>query len=491
MIRSSIKFPAPGLLVSSRVRTVVIAALVGLSLSACTVGPDYQRPDIVLPATYQTGATTTNLIALAADQVADPAKLIKPDWWTLFEDPELDELMRMALVENADLLIAIARISEAIALAQQAGAPAYPSLALSGSGVRGSSGAAATPTGVQVMSNTSQVGLTAAYEFDVWGKIRRSREAANAQVTASVFNKDSVALVTAGLVSNTYLSLRSLDAQVTVMKSSIETRSKSLKIAEAKLEGGLVSPIDVNQAIAAKAASGALLADLVRRRELAQNQLAVLTGKLDLSLPAKDVRSLPIPPVPPAGLPSTLIENRPDVRQAEQDLVTANARIGVAKANFFPSFTLTASYGAQSVDFRQFLATPSNIWSMALGLAQPLFTGGLLQGKLDYANAVQQEILAVYVKTLRTSFRDVSDALVGVRQNLLAENELTVQVGASGKAQDLAMLRYEAGYVDYLTVLEAQRSFNDASLAYVINRAARLQSSVDLFKALGGGWQPQ
>lgn len=234
-----------------------------------------------------------------------------------------------------------------------------------------------------------------------------------------------------------------------------------------------------------------MLADLVRRRAQTQNQLAVLTGKLDLNLASKDVRTLPIPPVPPAGLPSTLIENRPDVRQAEQDLVAANARIGVAKANFFPSFTLTMSYGAQSLDFSQFLATPSNVWSMALGLAQPLFSGGLLQGKLDYANAQQQEVLALYVKTVRTSFRDVSDALVGVRQNLQAEDELTMQVGASSKAQELALLRYEAGYVDYLNVLEAQRSFNEASLAYVINRSARLQASVDLFKALGGGWQPQ
>ncbi len=460
-------------------RAAVLAALMGVALTACTVGPDYQRPEIELPGAYPGGS---------ADSAAPQ---IKSDWWTLFGDPELDALMHLAMTDNSDMQIAIARISAAIALAEQAGAPAYPSLSLTGTGLRGSTGAAATQTGVQVMTNSSQIGLAAAYELDLWGKIRRSREAANAQVNASVFNRDSVALVLAGLVANTYLGLRSLDAQITVVRDSIETRTKSLAIARAKLEGGLSSPIDVNQALAAKAASGAMLADLVRRRAQTQNQLAVLTGKLDLNLASKDVRTLPIPPVPPAGLPSTLIENRPDVRQAEQDLVAANARIGVAKANFFPSFTLTMSYGAQSLDFSQFLATPSNVWSMALGLAQPLFSGGLLQGKLDYANAQQQEVLALYVKTVRTSFRDVSDALVGVRQNLQAEDELTMQVGASSKAQELALLRYEAGYVDYLNVLEAQRSFNEASLAYVINRSARLQASVDLFKALGGGWQPQ
>ena len=246
------------------------------------------------------------------------------------------------------------------------------------------------------------------------------------------------------------------------------------------MQGGLVSPIDVNQGKAALAASQASLSEVTRQRAIAQNQLGVLTGKLDLSIAAGDVRQLPSPPLPPEGLPSTIVERRPDVNRAEQDLIAANARVGVATAGLFPTFSLVGLFGAQSVAFSSFLTSQSSVWSAGLGLLQPIFSGGLLQGRLDYAKAQQQEALGGY--------GEVSDALISVQQTLQTEQYLQQQVEASMKAQELAALRYAAGYVDFLSVLESQRVANEANLAFVINRSARLQASVDLFKALGGGW---
>jgi multidrug efflux system outer membrane protein len=268
----------------------------------------------------------------------------------------------------------------------------------------------------------------------------------------------------------------------------VQTRADTLRVAQAKLDGGLVSPIDVNQALAARSASQATLSELERQRAIAQNQLGILTGKLDLKLQPLDLRSLPLPPVPPAGIPSTILESRPDINRVEQELSAANARIGVATANFFPTISLTGVLGSQTVDFSAFLSGRSAVWSASIGLLQPIFSGGALQARLDFARAQQQEVLGNYVKVVRGAFGEVSDALVSVSQTLETEQFLLQQVKAATKAQELAALRYEAGYVDYLNVLEAQRAANEANLAFVINRSLRLQAGVDLFKALGGGW---
>ncbi|MEI6838253.1 MAG: efflux transporter outer membrane subunit, partial [Alcaligenaceae bacterium] len=324
--------------------------------------------------------------------------------------------------------------------------------------------------------------------LDVWGRVRRNIESATALATSSLYEKDSVSLTVAALVSNLYLRLRSLDAQMVVLRDSVRTRTHSLRVAEAKLQGGLVSPIDVSQGQAALAASQATLSEVTRQRAIAQNQLGVLAGQLDLAIAARDVRQLPVPPLPPEGLPSTIVESRPDVNRAEQDLIAANARIGVATAGLFPTFSLVGLFGAQSVAFSSFLTDQSSVWSAGIGLLAPIFSGGLLQGRLDYAKAQQQEVLGAYVKVVRNAFGEVSDALVSVRQTLQTEEYLSQQVQASNKAQELATVRYEAGYVDFLNVLEAQRVANEANLAFVVNRSARLQANVDLFKALGGGW---
>ncbi|MEY3670583.1 MAG: hypothetical protein RI904_239 [Pseudomonadota bacterium] len=455
-----------------------------LGLSGCWLGPDYKRPDIALPQGFNTGDGATSATAMQAT----PGVSVKTDWWTQFGDKTLNSLVETARLENADLQIALGRLAQAEALARQAGAAQYPTLNMTGAGTRASTGTSVSPTGVGLQTNTSQLGLATSYELDVWGRVRRNIESASSLATASAYDRDSIALTISALVSNTYMRLRSLDAQIVVVTNSVQTRADTLRVAQAKLAGGLVSPIDVNQALAARSASQATLSELKRQRAIVQNQLGVLTGKLDLKLDALDLRSLPMPPVPPAGLPSTILESRPDINRVEKELTAANARIGVATANFFPTISLTGVFGSQSVDFSAFLSGRSTVWSASIGLLQPIFTGGALQARLDFANAQQQEVLGNYVKVIRGAFGEVSDALVSVRQTLETEQFLTQQVQAATKAQELASLRYEAGYVDYLNVLEAQRSANEANLAFVINRSQRLQAGVDLFKALGGGW---
>lgn len=468
----------------------LVTSLLLTGLGACTLGPDYERPEMKLPEAYRPlpAVEAVSFDAAATHVPLQASAPLQTDWWILFKDEELNALMALALKDNADIKIAIARLSQAEAIAKQAGASLYPTLNFGASGTRASSGTVATTSGVGISANTTQAGFSTAYEIDVWGRVRRNIESATSLVESSRYEQVSVSLTMAGLVTNSYLRLRSLDAQISVLKDSVDTRGNSLRIAKAKLEGGLVSPIDVNQAASAQASAQALLSEQTRVRALVQNQLGVLTGKLDLMVTPADVRALPLPPLPPEGLPSSILEYRPDVNRAEQDLKAANARIGVAMANMFPTLSLTGLLGAQSVDFSAFLTGQSLVWSAGLGLVQPVFSGGLLQGRLDFARAQQQEQLANYVKVVRGAFGEVSDALVSVRQTLQTEEYLSVQVAAASKAQALALMRYEAGYVDFLNVLESQRAANEAKLAFVVNRTARLAASVDLFKALGGGW---
>lgn len=459
--------------------------LAALLVAGCTVGPDYERPKMDLPGQYNTDVPKS-----ASDTAKAPVE-IRQDWWTLFNDTELNRLESLALANNADLQIAVARIAQAQGLALQAGAAQYPSLSLEGSGTRSSQGAAASPSGIDYLDSNYQGSVGLSYEIDLWGKVRRSVESADAQLKASVFDRDSVRLVLEGSVAKAYINLRAFDAQIKVTDSSIHTRRETLRIAQAKLAGGLVSPLDINQAKATLASLQATQSELVRQRAIVQNQLAVLTGVLDLKIPASGLDALPVPPVPPAGMPSELLEGRPDIRKAEEQLVSANAQIGVAKANFFPSFSLTGLYGAQSVGFTNFLSAGGSVWAATLGVAQPLFTGWLLTGQLETAKGKQQEALANYIKTVRVAFAEVGDAMTSVQQTQESESHLAAQVEASTKAQQISILRYEAGYVDYLTVLESQRVANEASLAYARNRGSRLQASVDLFRSLGGGWQPE
>jgi multidrug efflux system outer membrane protein len=342
--------------------------------------------------------------------------------------------------------------------------------------------------GMSPTRSNFNVRLGTTFELDFWGKLRRAQESAKAQALASRFAKDTVDLSLKSLVTGDYLLLRSLEAQIEISKANMKIREDSLALTQRRLEGGVSSALDVHQAEVAYNSLKAQLADLTRQRAIIEHQLAVLTGELDLKVAAGDIKSLPVPPVPPVGLPSTLLEARPDVRQAEQNLIAANAKIGVAKAALFPTISLTAGLGGESKDLGDVLKSAARIWNGGLSLNLPVFDSGRLSSKVDQASAGQKQLLGSYERAVQNAFTEVNDALVNVRQNTEREAALNASQASASKALEIANNLYKSGYTGYLEVLDAQRVFNDASLAYVQSRQARLTSTVELFKALGGGW---
>ena len=283
--------------------------------------------------------------------------------------------------------------------------------------------------------------------------------------------------------------LRSLDSQIAIVQNNIKSRDESLALTKRRLEGGVASGLDVRQAEVATANLSAQLAELNRLRALSLHQLAVLTGDLSLHIAGADIQALPVPPTPPAGLPSALLEARPDVRQAEEQMIAANAKIGVAKAALYPTISLTASLGGESLELGDILKSAARIWTGGVSLYLPIFDSGKLNARVDQASAKQKQALASYESAVQSAFREVNDALVNLRQNTEREAALYRSQEAAKKALAISENRYQSGYSAYLDVLDAQRVYNDAALSFVQSRQARLLATVDLFKALGGGWQ--
>lgn len=459
-----------------RYRTPVILGLV--LLSGCTaVGPNYQRPEVSLPPDYSE----------ASNEAVTTTAPVQRDWWRLFHDSTLDRLMEQALSENQDLQMAISRVAEAEALVREAQSAFYPSVNLEAGETRSRS--AKTATSSPSVQNTNLLMLSTAFELDVWGKLRRANEAALAQALATRYARDTVQLSIAGLVSNSYLALRAYDAQLAVTVATIESREGSLDIVRNRVDAGLASPLDLHQAEGSLAAAKAQLATLRRQRALVEHQLGVLTGDPGLTIAPGDLNQLPVPPVPPPGLPSQLLEARPDIQQAEQELVAANAEIGVAKAAYYPTISLTGTLGTQSPELSNLFTSPANLWSLGWDLVTPVFEGGRISAQVDQVTAHRQQVVANYRKTVQTAFQEVNDALVSLRESANGEQAEAEQVAAAKKALDLAKIRYDAGYSSYLEVLDAERTVNDALLSYIATRQSRLTAAVDLFKALGGGWE--
>ncbi len=456
-----------------------LALILATLLAGCAVGPDYQRPDSSVPPQY----TEADL--------PGTAEAVNREWWKLYRDSVLTDLVTQALAANADLQQAAARVEEADAVMRQAGAALFPEIDAGASDVRTrSSTTNVAPLGaLPAVQEKMRMTLGSSFELDFWGKLRRASESARASALATRYGRDTLALTVAGLVTQGYGALRALDAQVKVSNDSLASRDAALKIVQARFNSGLSSELDLRQAEGAQAAAVAQVADLLQQRALAEHQLALLTGRMGLKLPAGGLDKLPLPPVPPAGLPSSLLEARPDVRQAEAQLMAANARIGVAKAAMFPTISLTGLLGGESAQLAGLLSGPSKIWTAGFGLTLPIFDAGRLSAQVDQASAQQKQALAAYQKAVQSAFKDVNDALISLRQTTEKEKALEAQVKAASRALKLAEIRYQAGYSPYLEVLDSQRSLNDATLSLLKNRQARLFASADLFRALGGGWQ--
>jgi len=454
-------------------RFLLLALLAGCT----TMGPDYKRPEVDLPA---------NFPGEISGETPVPA-----DWWKLYRDPFLDELVASARSRNADIRLAAARVQEAEALAREAGAARYPEVMAGASAARTRVSTRVIPApqaSVPLERSQYQLSASTSFELDFWGRLARAAEAAQANLLASRYSQEVVALSLAGATAQAYFTARSLEAQLEVLERAIEVRKESLSIATTRADAGLASALDVYQAQGALADALAQRREAARQRALTERALAQLTGRLDLKILHGSLFDLPLPPAPPPGLPSALLARRPDIRSAEASMIAANAQIGVARAALFPTISLTASLGAQSAELSQLLSSGAGIWSIGLAAAAPLFDAGRREARVEQAEARRAQALAAYQRSIETAFREVADALVSVEQSAGAEADLAARLEAARNALELSNERYRAGYSPFLEVLDAQRTANDAELAFVRNRQARLAFSVDLMRSLGGGW---
>lgn len=458
-----------------------LALIAAAALAGCAIGPDYSRPAVELPGGYP-----------SAEPAGAALPPVEPRWWTLYGDATLDDLVATALQRNPDIEAAVARIEEANAQLREAGAAFLPEIdgGLNASRSRVSA-ATAFPNPPPLVRNDVKLQLSTAFELDFWGRLRRVHEAARAQALGSRYAREVVSLSLESLVAQSYFALRSLDAQIDLTARTLAARRESFDVVRSRVRGGLASDLDSNQASIAVADASLQLKDLVRQRELAEHQLALLTSRLDLRLPPAAAAAMPsaLPRLPAAGLPSSLLERRPDVRQAEQTLVSANAQVGVAKAAYFPTVTLLAGDGGESSALASVMGGAARIWSVGLGAAVPLLDWGRTSARVAGADARKDQAIAGYRKTVETAFREVADALTEVRQANAAQQELEDRAATARDTLRIVDARYRSGYSAYLEVLDAQRTSNDAELAVARNRQALLNASVSLMKALGGGWR--
>lgn len=453
---------------------------IAVVLTGCAVGPDYKRPDVKLPSSYP-----------QSEQARTGQGSVSTEWWKLYNDPTLNGLVDATLKNNVDIRKAIAQIDEAEAVFAEARTGLFPEVDLNASSTKARSStltAQKLPPGTPAVTKSTRLTLSTSFELDFWGRLRRISESARAEALASRYAKDVLALTLTGTTAQAYFALRSIDAQSAVTSATLKSRDEALAVVKSRAKGGIASDLDVSQAEGARADAAVQLRELQRQRALIEHQLGNLTGKLDLKIPTGDLMTLPTPALPPAGLPSTLLQRRPDIQQAEQNLISSNAQIGAARAAQFPTFSLTGSYGGQSEALVDIGKDAARIWSFGPSMILPIFDAGRLAARTRQAQARERQALASYQKTVETAFSEVADALNNVQQSSATVADIQRKADAAHTALRLARLRYEAGYSAYIEVLDAQRSANAAEQALVQNRQAQLAYSVDLMKSLGGGW---
>ncbi|WP_227105662.1 efflux transporter outer membrane subunit [Chromobacterium rhizoryzae] len=459
-------------------KRALIPSLVALALTACAVGPDYSRPKLELP---------------DSAQAQNPA--IALDWWKQFNDPVLDQLIAQALEHNQDLAAASARVDEAAAQAGIARAQLLPALNANAGYQRGRASSTTSTPGAPLVSDVRNANLTASWELDLWGKLRRGNEAARADFAASRFARDSSKLAIAAQTAQTYFQLRAYDAQLDIAKRTLQSREESLKLQTKRFKGGLISELDQQQAEAEAASARAKVPQIASALEQTESALGVLLGHSPKQLVAGGIQrgqsldALSAPPEVPAGLSSSLLERRPDIAASEQQLVAANARIGVARAAYFPSISLSGALGSQSLSLDTLFTGPTRTWSFVGNLAAPVFNFGQTGYSVDAASARQKQALAQYQKTVQSAFKDALDALSGYGAAREIQAAQTTQFQALNKSLRLANLRYDNGYASYLDVLDAQRNSFQAELGLVSAKLDQLNAVVGLYKALGGGWE--
>ena len=450
------------------------ALALGLLTGACTLGPDYQRPELPMPSDYtqsvETGASLANL-----------------KWWEIFEDPQLRVLIATALEENQNLAIAVARVQEARAQLGVVRADQFPTVDGLGEGTRGNTNEAFTPDAGTETQLT--IGAQLAWELDIWGKLRRATESARAQLLSTEEAQRAVTISLIADVASNYLLLLDLDARRRVSERTLESRLDSLDIIQARYDKGTVPLIDVNQADIEVADAAVALAKTERDSVRAGNALSILLGSNPGAVARGDrLKEQGFTPELPAGVPAELLERRPDIREAEQALAAQTARIGVAEANRLPSLNVLGQIGFVDDNIDDLF--DDDLWSIGGNFTGPIFDAGRTKQQVEVEKARTQQLVSQYTLTVQRALAEVEDSLAGIRtfRDELSSRER--QVTSARSAATLSRARYDGGVTSYLEVLDSERSLFDAELAESIARRESLTSIVQLYKALGGGWEP-
>jgi multidrug efflux system outer membrane protein len=465
---------------SSRFFSSTLCAL-GIFLAGCTVGPNYKRPNTDAPAAYR--GLTPEEAASASTQSLGEQK-----WWEVFQDEELQKLIRTALQQNYDARIAATRVLAAQAQLGITRANQFPTLSAVGTGTN-----LHNPSTGPIPSYGLTIGkvfASAAWDVDFWGKYRRATEAARANLLAAGWARQEVNATLVANVAAAYFQLRELDLELDISQNALASRKESLELTKTLEEHGINSILDVRQAEQLVYTAAAEIADLQRRIGQQEDLLSTLMGNNPgpIAPRGKELIDQPHPPTIPAGLPSALLERRPDIRQSEELLVAANAQIGAARAAYFPDISLTAAPGFQSSALSSLFSGSAGLWTFAGTVTQPIFNAGQIRSNVRLAEAQQQGAVLSYQQTIQGAFRDVSDALIAYQQNqeFRAQEELLARA-----AQDAAQLsgkRYEAGTTNYLEVLTNDTNYLSADLGLAQARLNELLALVQIYKALGGGW---
>ena len=460
------------------------AFALALAASACTVGPNYKRPVAQLPEAYRSAAPTG---ALAADQPS----LGDQKWWEVFQDEQLQELIRTALRQNFDVRIAAARVAEARAQLRITRADQFPQVDGSALADRERVSASPVPLPSQAFErNVFQVGGSTSWEVDFWGKFRRATEAARATLAATEWGRRAVVTSLVAQVAEAYFALRAIDLNLDISRQTLASRQESLRLTQVRAAGGVASELDVRQAEQLVFGASAVIVDLERQAEQQENLISILQGNNPGAVPrGRTLTDQPLIPQVPTGLPSALLERRPDIVEAEQTLVAANANIGVVRANFFPEVSLTGSGGFQSAALSSLLTGPAAFFTVGATLLQPVFTAGRTRSQVELAEARRDEVLLAYQQTILESLRDVSDALIAYRRNREFRDQQQLLTRSAGDALRLTTVRYQGGASNYLEVLDADTRLFAAQLVLAQAQLNELLAIVQIYRALGGGWE--
>ena len=457
-------------------------ALLAFLTGGCTLGPDYIRPALLIPSTHR-----GNVEPVRDESIADIP------WWKLFQDPVLQELTRTALRNNYDLRTAAARVEEARAQIGIVRSPLYPQINVTSGGSTEQASRLSDPPQSFGASRTFQnwtAGFGMVWELDVFGRVRREAEAATATYYATEMDRRGVYISLVADVAQFYFNLRALDLELEIARRTLDVNDETIRYYQRRLDGGVSNRLELDQAIANRSRTAATIPDLERRIIIQENLINFLLARNPGAIPrGAALTDQYHPPAVPAGLPAALLERRPDVASAEQLLVAANANIGAAKALFFPNFSLRSQIGSISSDFSNLADKRAAIWSVSGGFFQPLFQGWRLFWNYEASKSRFDQALAQYEKAAQNGFREVSDSLVAIEKlkDLRVEHEASVR--ALQDAARLSRLRYETGLANYLEILIADQQLFDQELLLARTRGDELNAVVQLYRALGGGWQ--